>query len=207
MTLRPPWASKQKKNELSADLTAPSAVDAVGMNAEAETTDTPPLAHFEADAPATTIDENADADTSDSGATGTDAPEMARDIDGNTPEPELPPAAPSAVDEADMRAEAEATDTPSLTHLETDTPAPARPRRATPVPLTPEARVFLDVVTHALQAGESVPLPGLGALTVRSQPARTGRHPRSGKVIQIPAKSRVHFKQASSLRQRLNPEA
>ena len=63
------------------------------------------------------------------------------------------------------------------------------------------------MVTHALQAGESVPLPGLGALTVRSQPARTGRHPRSGKVIQIPAKSRVHFKQASSLRQRLNSEA
>ncbi len=205
MTLRPPWASKQKKNELSADLTAPSAVDAAGMNAEAETTDTPPVAHFEADTPAATMDESAD--TSDSGATGTDTLETARDIDGNTPEPELPPAAPSAVNAADMRAEAEATDTPSLTHLETDAPAPARPRRATPVPLTPEARIFLDVVTHALQAGESVPLPGLGALTVRSQPARTGRHPRSGKVIQIPAKSRVHFKQASSLRQRLNPEA
>lgn len=48
--------------------------------------------------------------------------------------------------------------------------------------------------------GDSVRVPGLGTFTVRERAARTGRNPRTGATIQIPASRSVGFKAAKSLK-------
>lgn len=45
-----------------------------------------------------------------------------------------------------------------------------------------------DVTTSQLKDGGEVPLPGLGKLAVKAKAARTGRNPKTGEAIQIPAK-------------------
>jgi len=70
--------------------------------------------------------------------------------------------------------------------------------------ITPTMKVVLAVIKDALVSGEDVTLPGLGAFKIEDHPARTGRNPRTGETIQIPACSRVHFKMTGQLRQLLN---
>lgn len=50
--------------------------------------------------------------------------------------------------------------------------------------------VLGDVATRELATGGEVPLPGLGRLKVKERAARTGRNPRTGEALAIPA-SRV----------------
>ena len=46
---------------------------------------------------------------------------------------------------------------------------------------------FLDSVKDALAKGETVTLIGFGNFLVRDRAARSGRNPRTGEVVQIPA--------------------
>lgn len=55
----------------------------------------------------------------------------------------------------------------------------------------------------ALSNGEEVPMIGLGKLTVKTKAARTGRNPRTGDEIQIPAKKAPHFSAAKVLKDAL----
>lgn len=48
--------------------------------------------------------------------------------------------------------------------------------------------------------GDSVRVPGLGTFMVRERAARTGRNPRTGATIQIPASRSVGFRAAKSLK-------
>jgi integration host factor subunit beta len=59
-------------------------------------------------------------------------------------------------------------------------------------------------MTATLEHGGRVELRGFGALSVRSRPARTGRNPRTGAAVHVPAKSVPFFKSGKELRQRLN---
>lgn len=77
--------------------------------------------------------------------------------------------------------------------------------RVRPFAAPPAIKALLAVIREALLDGESVNLPGLGSFTVQAHPARTGRNPRTGEIIVIPAGARVHFKNANGLRQRINP--
>ena len=47
----------------------------------------------------------------------------------------------------------------------------------------------LQTIMDALQVGESVELRGFGRFQVRHRPPRTGRNPRTGASIPIPAKA------------------
>jgi hypothetical protein len=48
-------------------------------------------------------------------------------------------------------------------------------------------------VSGALKKGERVAIPGLGIFSVRERAARKGRNPRTGAVINIPARKVVVF--------------
>ena len=48
---------------------------------------------------------------------------------------------------------------------------------------------FLQAIMDALQAGETVELRGFGRFRLRHRPPRAGRNPRTGDMLQIPAKA------------------
>ena len=56
-----------------------------------------------------------------------------------------------------------------------------------------------NFVKH-LKKGERVRIPGLGILEVKQMKARTGRNPRTGETIQIPAKKKVAFRVSKDLK-------
>lgn len=59
-------------------------------------------------------------------------------------------------------------------------------------------------MTSALEDGGRVELRGFGAFSVRSRPARTGRNPRTGAAVHVPAKAVPFFKSGKDVRERLN---
>ena len=62
-------------------------------------------------------------------------------------------------------------------------------------------RAAVSAVSEALKKGERVAVPGFGIFSVRERAARKGRNPRTGGVIDIPAKKIVAFKPAKDLRE------
>lgn len=50
-----------------------------------------------------------------------------------------------------------------------------------------------DVVKDALYIGAEVSFPGLGKLATKQTAARTGRNPRTGDAVEIPARRTVKF--------------
>ena len=63
---------------------------------------------------------------------------------------------------------------------------------------------IFDSITDQLAQGGRVELRGFGAFSVRSRPARTGRNPRTGESVEVPAKHVPFFKSGKELRARLN---
>lgn len=57
----------------------------------------------------------------------------------------------------------------------------------------------LTAITKAV-ATEKVQLVGFGTFETKKRPARTGRNPRTGEAVQIPASTAVTFKASSSLK-------
>ena len=63
--------------------------------------------------------------------------------------------------------------------------------------------VVLGQMTQALAEGGRVELRGFGACSVRSRPARTGRNPRTGEAVSVPAKKAVKFTPFKNLQEAL----
>ena len=63
---------------------------------------------------------------------------------------------------------------------------------------------FVDSITGALKAGQSVSLVGFGTFSVRDRAARTGRNPRTGETIQIAASKNPAFKAGKALKDAVN---
>jgi DNA-binding protein HU-beta len=63
---------------------------------------------------------------------------------------------------------------------------------------------FVGMIMTSLQNGERVALPGLGVFTVVDRKAKTGRNPRTGAEIKIPARKGVKFSASSVLSTALN---
>jgi len=61
------------------------------------------------------------------------------------------------------------------------------------------ADALLDTLAAALKRGEKVELKGFGSFSVVETKPRTGRNPRTGKPVAIPAGRRVRFKPSKSL--------
>jgi DNA-binding protein HU-beta len=62
----------------------------------------------------------------------------------------------------------------------------------------------IDTITKALSKGEEVRLAGFGAFVVTKRAASTGRNPRTGETIQIPASKNPKFRAAKALKDTLN---
>ncbi len=58
---------------------------------------------------------------------------------------------------------------------------------------------FISTTGNALKGGERVALVGFGSFSVAQRSARTGRNPKTGAEMQIPAKKVVKFKAGSEL--------
>ncbi|MDZ7810616.1 MAG: HU family DNA-binding protein [Arhodomonas sp.] len=63
---------------------------------------------------------------------------------------------------------------------------------------------FADSVADALKKGDQVTLVGFGTFTVRERAARTGRNPRTGESIKIPASKVPGFKAGKALKDAVN---
>ncbi|MGD8429872.1 MAG: HU family DNA-binding protein [Ectothiorhodospiraceae bacterium] len=63
---------------------------------------------------------------------------------------------------------------------------------------------FVESVTDALKEGDQVTLVGFGTFTVRERASRTGRNPRTGQTITIPASKVPGFKAGKALKDAVN---
>ena len=63
---------------------------------------------------------------------------------------------------------------------------------------------FISVVQGELAQGEKVRLDGLGILAPISRAARTGRNPKTGEAVKVPAKNAVKFKMSADLARMMN---
>ena len=64
--------------------------------------------------------------------------------------------------------------------------------------------IFFDEIAARLAEGGRVELRGFGAFSTRQRDARTGRNPRSGETVPVPAKRVPYFKPGKEIRERLN---
>ncbi len=71
-----------------------------------------------------------------------------------------------------------------------------------------DVEAVIDTVFEAiiaeLESGGRVELRGFGAFSVRHREARQGRNPRTGDVVDAPAKAVVHFKLGKGLHEQIN---
>ncbi|MSP49784.1 MAG: HU family DNA-binding protein [Alphaproteobacteria bacterium] len=62
----------------------------------------------------------------------------------------------------------------------------------------------LDSITASLKTGTEVRLVGFGTFTVSKRAATTGRNPRTGEEIKIPASKQAKFKAGKGLKDAIN---
>jgi DNA-binding protein HU-beta len=62
----------------------------------------------------------------------------------------------------------------------------------------------LDAITGSLKSGDEVRLVGFGTFSVAKRAASTGRNPRTGESIQIPASNQPKFKAGKALKDAVN---
>ena len=67
----------------------------------------------------------------------------------------------------------------------------------------PEDDVF-DAIEQALTSGDEVRLVGFGTFSVTKRAATTGRNPRTGEPMQIPASLQPKFKAGKGLKDSVN---
>lgn len=62
----------------------------------------------------------------------------------------------------------------------------------------------VEAITKALKAGEKVQIAGVGTFELKSREGRTGRNPRTGEPIDIPAANYPVFTVSKALRRTFN---
>ena len=61
-----------------------------------------------------------------------------------------------------------------------------------------------ESITNSLRGGEEVRLVGFGSFSVVRRKATTGRNPRTGEAINIPASNQPKFKAGKALKEAVN---
>jgi integration host factor subunit beta len=64
-----------------------------------------------------------------------------------------------------------------------------------------------EAVTGALRRGDKIEVRGFGSFRIRQRKPRTGRNPKTGEQVAVPAKRVPYFKPSKDLRDLVNPEA
>jgi integration host factor subunit beta len=67
--------------------------------------------------------------------------------------------------------------------------------------------LIFDTMTHSLAAGDRIEIRGFGSFISKHYRARTGRNPRTGQVIAVPAKRLPFFKVGKELRERVDADS
>ena len=65
-------------------------------------------------------------------------------------------------------------------------------------------RVVLDAVAETLTTGNRTELRGFGSFALNYRKPRTGRNPKTGERVNLPAKYVPHFKAGKELRERVD---
>ena len=65
-------------------------------------------------------------------------------------------------------------------------------------------KVILDNMAATLARGGRIEIRGFGSFALNYRPPRTGRNPKSGDKVQVPAKYVPHFKAGKELRERVD---
>ncbi len=66
--------------------------------------------------------------------------------------------------------------------------------------------IFFDEIAARLADGGRVELRGFGTFSTRQRDARSGRNPRTGDSVDVPAKRVPYFKPGKEMRERLNTD-
>ena len=69
---------------------------------------------------------------------------------------------------------------------------------------TAHVEAMINVVTNTLKSDDQVTLVGFGTFLAKKREARTGRNPRTGESIQIPASKRPKFTVGKALKDAVN---
>ena len=64
--------------------------------------------------------------------------------------------------------------------------------------------IVFDSIRNALKGGEKVEIRGFGSFTIRQRGPSEARNPKSGEMVEIPAKKTPFFKTGKELRDRVN---
>jgi integration host factor subunit beta len=64
---------------------------------------------------------------------------------------------------------------------------------------------LFESVIGALKAGDKIEIRGFGSFRTRQRTARTGRNPKTGEKVDVPAKRVPFFKPSKELRDSVNP--
>lgn len=65
-------------------------------------------------------------------------------------------------------------------------------------------RCVLDTVVEKAMGADGLSLHGFGTFKIVSRRARKGRNPRTGEAVAVPASRKLSFRQAKSIKERLN---
>ena len=65
-------------------------------------------------------------------------------------------------------------------------------------------KTILEYMSSSLSNGERIEIRGFGSFSLHYRPARSGRNPKSGEPVSLPAKYVPHFKPGKELRERVN---
>ena len=65
-------------------------------------------------------------------------------------------------------------------------------------------KTILEYMSSSLSNGERIEIRGFGSFSLHFRPARSGRNPKSGEPVALPAKYVPHFKPGKELRDRVN---
>jgi integration host factor subunit beta len=63
---------------------------------------------------------------------------------------------------------------------------------------------LLDYLSGQLASGRRVEIRGFGSFDTKERPARTGRNPKTGETVHVPAKQVPFFRAGKSLRERVD---
>ncbi|MBF0487785.1 MAG: integration host factor subunit beta [Nitrospirae bacterium] len=63
---------------------------------------------------------------------------------------------------------------------------------------------FFQIITDALNRGARVEVRGFGNFTLKSRKPRKARNPKTGEIVDVPAKKVLHFKMGKELKEMIN---
>lgn len=65
-------------------------------------------------------------------------------------------------------------------------------------------KALFDAISQSVSTGRRVEIRGFGGFSLSHQKPRTGRNPKTGESVQVPAKYVPYFKPGQELRERVN---